>query len=169
MGVCLSGRPMPSAAFFRSPHRTVKYWISVLICASGFSGVAWAGDLINISTRGFVGTGDQVLIGGFVVAGDTPAQVIIRAPGPSLAQVNPPVAGVLADPQLQLFSGQNVIAANDNWRDSPNAAAIEAAGLAPSDDREPAILIEDLAPGPYTAIVSGVGGTTGVALVEVYH
>jgi hypothetical protein len=168
MGVFLSGKPVLSAAFSHNAHRTVKTWISVLVCASGFFGVAWAGELINISTRGFVGTGDQVLIGGFVVAG-TPTQVIIRAIGPSLAQVNPPVAGALADPQLQLFSGQNVIESNDNWRDSPNAAAIEAAGLAPSDDREPAILVEGLEAGPYTVIVSGAGGTTGVALVEIYR
>jgi hypothetical protein len=167
MGVFLSGKPILSAAFFSSPHRTVKRWVSVLLCASCLSGIAWAGDLINISTRGAVGTGDNVLIGGFVLGGDTPTQVIIRAPGPSLAQAN--VSGVLADPQLQILSGQTIIASNNNWRDSPNAAAIEAAGLAPVNDLEPAILIEDLAPGPYTAIVSGVGGATGVALIEIYR
>jgi len=165
MGVTLSGKSIIFAAFRNSPLRHVKRWISVVLFASCFSGVAWAGDLINISTRGFVGTGDNVLIGGFIIAG-TPTQVLIRVPGPSLSQVN--VAGVLADPQLQLFSGQTVIASNDNWRDSSNAEEIEATGLAPSNDLEPAILIE-LQPGPYTAIVSGVGGTEGVALVEVYR
>jgi hypothetical protein len=167
MGVFLSGQLILSGAFFSSSHRTVKRWISVLLCASCLSGVAWAGDLIAISTRGFVGTGEQVLIGGFVIAG-TPTQVLIRAPGPSLAQANPPIAGVLADPQLQLFSGQNVIAANDNWRDSADAAVIEASDFTPLNDLEPAI-ITTLAPGAYTAIVSGVGGTTGVALVEVFR
>jgi hypothetical protein len=167
MGVFLSGQPILSAAFFSGPHRTVKRWISVLVCASCLSGVAWAGDLINISTRGFVGTGDQVLIGGFVIAG-TPTQVLIRAPGPSLAQANPPVAGVLADPQLQLFSGRSVVTSNDNWRDSADADAIEATEFEPLNDLEPAILVT-LDPGAYTAIVSGVGGTTGVAQVEVFR
>jgi hypothetical protein len=167
MGVFLSGKRILSAAFFSSPHRTVKRWVSVLLCASCLSGIAWAGDLINISTRGFVGTGDQVLIGGFVIAG-TPTQVLIRAPGPSLAQANPPVAGVLADPQLRLLSGQNEMAVNDNWRDSPDADAIEATDFEPLNDLEPAILVT-LDPGAYTAIVSGVGGTTGVALVEVFR
>jgi hypothetical protein len=75
---------------------------------------------------------------------------------------------VLANPVVQLFSGQTALAANDDWQTSPQAAAIAASGLAPSHPVESAILIT-LAPGPYTAIVRGVGGTTGVGLVEVFE
>ncbi len=132
--------------------------------ASCLPGVAGAGELVNLSTRGFVGTGDNVLIGGFIIEG-SPTTVLVRAPGPSLSAFGVP--GVLANPTLELFSGQTSIAFNDDWQTSPNASAITASGLAPSDPREPALLIT-LTPGPYTAIVRGAGGTTGVALVEIF-
>jgi hypothetical protein len=121
--------------------------------------------LLNISTRGLVGTGQDVLIGGFIIEGNAPQKVVIRARGPSLAQHAVP--GVLANPVLQLFSGQQPIATNDNWQDAANAAAIQSSGFAPADALESAIFVT-LSPGAYTAIVTGAGGTTGVAIVEVF-
>ena len=120
--------------------------------------------LANISTRGFVQTGDNVLIGGLIVAGQDPSflKVIVRAIGPSL-----PVPGALGDPTLELHDGNGaLIASNDNWR-SDQEAEIIATGIPPSNDLESAI-VRNLAPGNYTAIVRGVNNTTGVALVEAY-
>ncbi|MEO8045346.1 MAG: sialidase family protein [Spartobacteria bacterium] len=120
---------------------------------------------LNISTREMVGTGDNVLIGGFIVSGSTPKQVILRAIGPSLAVAG--VEDVLLDPTLELRnSAGSVIFSNDNWRDTQEDA-IAATGLQPNDDLEAAILIT-LDPGAYTAIVEGTNGTTGNALVEAY-
>lgn len=122
--------------------------------------------LVNLSTRGQVQTGDKVMIGGFVIGGSTPKKVLIRAVGPDLA--NHGVSGVLLDPTLQLYSGQTVLASNDDWGTAANAADIQASTLAPSDAKEAAILTT-LNPGAYTAMVSGTGGTTGVAIVEVFE
>ena len=122
--------------------------------------------LSNLSTRAQVFTGDNVLIGGFVIGGSLPKTVIVRARGPSLSQAGVP--NVLANPQVQLFSGQTQIASNDDWGDAPNAAAIQASGFAPSDAQEAAILMT-LGPGAYTAIVSGAGGTTGTGIFEVFE
>ena len=119
----------------------------------------------NISTRGQVRTGDNVMIGGFIIQGSSSQTVLIRAVGPNLANYG--VADVLANPKLQLYSGQTVIASNDDWGTSSNAAAIQATGLAPVNPLESAILIT-LAPGAYTAIVSGVNSGTGVGIVEVF-
>ncbi len=121
--------------------------------------------LANISTRGRVLTGNDVMIGGFIIQGNTPQTVVVRARGPSLTAQGVP--GALANPMLQLFSGATQIAVNDNWQSAANAAAIQASGFAPSDANEAAILIT-LAPGAYTAIVTGVGGATGVGIVEVF-
>ena len=121
--------------------------------------------LTNISTRGQVLTGGDVMIGGFVVQGTTPQTVIVRARGPSLASAG--IANFLANPFLQLFSGQTQIAVNDDWQVSTSAAAIQAAGFAPADSREAAILIT-LNPGAYTAIVTGVSSGTGVGIIEVF-
>jgi hypothetical protein len=165
MGVFLLRRPILFAALLSSPLRPVKRWVGALLFASCLPGVAWAGELINLSTRGFVGTGDEVLIGGFVIEG-SPETVLIRAPGPSLEEFG--VADPLFDPVLTLFSGQTAIASNDNWVDSFQADDIFDTGLAPDDDLEPAILIT-LDPGAYTAIVSGAEGEIGVALVEVFR
>ena len=119
--------------------------------------------LANISTRGLVQTGDNVMIGGFILAGPTPQDILVRAIGPSL-----PLTGVLADPTMELFDSNGVsVAMNDNWRDTQEAD-IMATGLAPTNDAESAIL-QTLSPGAYTAIVSGTNGTTGVALVEAYN
>ena len=119
--------------------------------------------LANISTRALVGTGDSVLIGGFIVLGDNPASALLRAIGPSL-----PLAGSLADPTLELHdSNGTTLTSNDNWK-SNQESEILATGLAPSNDAESAILTS-LAPGSYTAIVRGANNTTGIALVEVYQ
>ena len=122
--------------------------------------------LANISTRGKVVTGDNVMIGGFIVSGDQSANLLIRAIGPSLAAAGVP--GPLADPQMDLYDSQGTkIDSNDNWRDTQEAE-IQATGLGPTDDHESAINTT-LAPGAYTAIVSGVGGTSGLGLVEAYN
>lgn len=123
--------------------------------------------LANISTRGFVDSGDNVMIGGFIVGGGAAerTRIVVRALGPSLAQSG--IANVLQDPTLSLFdSNGSVLAANDNWRDS-HQPEIELAGLAPADDRESA-LYQALPPGAYTAAVTGED-STGVGLVEVYN
>ncbi|HEY2713628.1 MAG TPA: hypothetical protein VGI60_14030, partial [Chthoniobacterales bacterium] len=127
-------------------------------------------ELANVSTRGFVGTGDNVLIGGVIIGpsdGST-ATTVVRAIGPSLAKAG--VDGSLSDPVLELHDGAGeVIASNDDWQDDPaQAAALTALGLDPADPRESALDVT-LDPGDYTAIVSGKSGGTGVALVEVYE
>ena len=126
---------------------------------------AESADLINLSTRGEVGTGDNVLIGGIIVGGDAAQSVLVRAIGPDLAKAG--VAGALQNPTLDLYnSNGTVIASNDNWR-SDQQAAITASGLAPKDDRDSAILVT-LLPTSYTAIVRGKNNSTGIALVEFY-
>ena len=121
---------------------------------------------LNISTRETVGTGDNVLIGGFIVTGSTPKSVLLRAIGPSLT--NQGLSGVLQDPVLELHksSDNSIIAQNDNWK-STQKVAIEATGIPPTDDRESALVIS-LDPGEYTAVVLGKNGGVGTALVEAY-
>lgn len=121
----------------------------------------------NISTRGLVGTGEDVMIGGFILGGGGGfAQVIVRGIGPSLADFG--LTNVLANPTLDLFDEDgNLIASNDNWMDDPNMQTVADRGLAPSDPNESAIY-EVLPNGAYTAILSGVGETTGIGLVESY-
>jgi hypothetical protein len=112
-----------------------------------------------------VETGDRVGIGGFIVTGSVPKNVIVRAIGPSLTRYN--IVDVLADPVLELHGpGTFVTITNNNWRDTQQGV-IEATGLPPTNDFESAI-VANLAPGAYTAIVRGNGNTSGVALVEVY-
>jgi hypothetical protein len=124
--------------------------------------------LANISTRGFVGTGDDLLIGGFIPGPNDrlPLKVLVRALGPSLTTQG--VSGPLQDPLLELHDSNGTLLMNDNWKDASNAAEIQAT-LPPPDDRESAILTT-LAPtnSGYTAVVRGANNTTGVALVEVY-
>jgi ELWxxDGT repeat protein len=120
--------------------------------------------LSNISTRGVVETGDFVMIAGFIIR-TGPKRVLIRALGPTLDQFSVP--DTLDDPNLAIFDGPTQIATNDNWKDTQQAE-IEATGLPPGFDPESAIILE-LEPGAYTAIVSGVGATTGVAIVEVFE
>ncbi|MGH8092028.1 MAG: hypothetical protein ACREIF_00950 [Chthoniobacterales bacterium] len=131
-------------------------------------------ELANISTRGIVGTVDDVLIGGVIVgpSGGTSlgnATVVVRALGPSLANAVPPITDALADPFLMLFNGNgDQVASNDNWADDPNATEIQTLGLAPDDSLEAATLANLIA-GNYTAVVMGNNAGIGVALVEIYH
>ena len=122
--------------------------------------------LVNISTRLQVGRDDNVLIGGFIITGQDPKRVILRAIGPSLK--NQSVDGRLRDPMLELFNRNGTsITSNDDWKESEDRAEIERSGLAPSNDRE-SVILRTLAPGSYTAIVRGKGNSTGIALVEAY-
>src|SRR6267378_8030491 len=130
--------------------------------------------LTNISTRAFVQTGDNVIIGGFIVQGTGPKKLIVRAIGPELIPYGVP--NVLANPTLELHDGTGaLIASNDNWQHtiiggiitSDQRGDIRNSGYAPGDPRESAIIAE-LPAGSYTAIVRGIGDTTGVALAEVY-
>ena len=130
--------------------------------------------LANISTRSFVQTGDNVMIGGFIVQGAQPKSVIVRAIGPELTQYGVPNA--MVNPTLEVYDANGaLIASNDNWRTtiiggvitSDQVGDIRNSGYAPGDGRESAITA-DLPPGNYTAILRGVNNTTGVALVEVY-
>ena len=109
-----------------------------------------------------------MLIGGFIVTGASPKQVILRALGPTLGQPPFNVPNTLPDPFLDLRDANgNPMMANDNWGNASNAVAISSSGYAPPHSLEAAILIT-LAPSNYTAILSGVNGTSGVGLVEVY-
>ena len=129
---------------------------------------SWAGaELPNMSTRGFVGTGDNVMIAGTILEqGAGSSRIVARALGPSLATAG--ITDPLADPMLELHDGQGaVIASNDDWRDG-QPEALAALGLAPSRDSESAILIR-LLPGAYTAIIRGKDDATGVGLVEIYN
>jgi hypothetical protein len=120
--------------------------------------------LENISTRGLVGTGEQVLIGGFIIS-DGGKTVFIDAKGPSLASSG--VANPVSATRIDLYRGSQIIASNNGWRNNVNVAEIMASGLAPTDDRESALQVA-LEPGGYTAIVSSGDGSTGVGLVEVF-
>ena len=124
--------------------------------------------LLNTSTRGRAGIGDDVLIGGFIVGrpgGSANLRVAVRAIGPSLASHG--LAETLQNPTLSLFDQNGVeIALNDNWQQTQEAE-IRGTGIPPTDALEAAI-VRELPPGPYTAIVRGVNGSTGVALIEVY-
>jgi len=117
--------------------------------------------LLNVATRGFVGTGDNVMIAGFIIGGAA-KRVLIRAQGPSLDAFGVP--NTLNDPTLAIFSGATQIAFNDDWRDTQETQ-IEATGLAPGFDVESAIILE-IGPGPFTAVVSG---GIGNAIVEVFE
>jgi hypothetical protein len=115
---------------------------------------------VNISTRLGVGTGDNVLIAGFIITGNAPKKVVIRAIGPSLT-----VPGALQDPALELHDANGLLGSNNNWRDSQEDEIV-ATSIPPTDNRESAILAF-LDPGPYTAVMSG-NNSTGIAVVEVY-
>jgi probable HAF family extracellular repeat protein len=121
--------------------------------------------LVNISTRGPVGTGENVMIAGFIIRGDREKRVMVRGIGPSLAASGVP--NVLSDTTLEIFDQDGSIMQNDDWR-SQQEAEIIATGLAPGDDRESAAILS-LWPGNYTAILHGKNNSTGNALVEVYE
>lgn len=119
----------------------------------------------NLSTRGYVSTGERQMIGGFVIRNGA-KRVLIRALGPSLANFG--ISEPLGDPSIALFSGGTQIATNDNWQTGNDVAAINATGFAPTNAKESALLVT-LEEGAFTVIVSGVGGATGVAIVEAYE
>lgn len=121
---------------------------------------------LNLSTRGFVETGDGSLIGGFIISGDNPKKVLLRALGPSLSDSG--VSGALANPTFSVFdSSGTLIAANDDWQSDPAASEILAANLAPADPAESATLLT-LEPSAYTVVVTGQNNASGVGLVEAY-
>jgi hypothetical protein len=120
--------------------------------------------LANISTRGLVGSGQQVLIAGFIMT-DGGKTVLIDAKGPSLAAYG--VTGTIKNPRLDLYFGSKIIASNADWKSNTNASEIAASGIAPTDDREPALQV-NLEPGAYTVVVSSEDATSGIGLVEVY-
>ncbi len=154
------------------PASTSGNYTVVLRSASGAPGVGLVevydldrgddSELVNISSRGFVQSDDNVMIGGVIVAGPTSRKIILRALGPSL-----PLELRLANPSLDLVDRNGaVVAKNDDWRTAQEAAII-ATGVPPSNDLESAIVTK-LRPGAYTAIVRGMGDGTGAALVEAY-
>jgi hypothetical protein len=122
--------------------------------------------LANISTRSFVGTGDSVLISGFIVGDVSSATVIVRALGPSLGST---VSDPLSDPQITVYDNNgSAIASNDNWQDNVNSPDVQKNGLAPSDSAESALVLR-LPAGAYTTIVDGADGQSGISLLEVYN
>lgn len=130
---------------------------------------AAASELANISTRGFVQTGQNVMIGGFMLGSTTGnSRVAVRGLGPSLANFG--LSNVLADPTLELHNGNGTIMiTNDDWTsDAVSAAQLTANGLAPSNPKESGIFTT-LPPGTYTAVLQGTNSGTGVALIEVYN
>jgi uncharacterized protein (DUF1800 family) len=130
-------------------------------------GAAPTARLGNLSTRGHVLTGNNVMIGGFIIRGDVSKKMIARVRGPSLSLGGVPLAGRLQDPRLELHDGNGtLVSQNDDWR-TLQQTEIQASTLEPTDDREPAI-ISSLSPGNYTAVVQGTGNSTGIALIEMY-
>ena len=139
--------------------------------ADGTPGALTAGRLLNLATRGEVGSGGDALIAGFVVSGTEPRRLLIRAIGPSLAPFG--ISGVITDPQLTLYRHDSVIAANDDWQRGRNfvatAEAVQRAGAFPLPEGSlDAAIVITLHPGAYTVVVSGVGSATGIGLVEIY-
>jgi hypothetical protein len=124
--------------------------------------------LANISTRGFIQTGNNVMIGGFILQGGAGfTQIVLRAIGPSLAAAG--ITNPLSDPVLELHDANGAtIASNDDWKNSPDSATLQSIGLQPSNDAEAAIYRNGLPRGAYTAIVRGKNDGIGVAVVEAY-
>jgi uncharacterized delta-60 repeat protein len=163
--------PFPPSRIY--PDQNGKYFLTSRYAAPGEE---WqhsllrfnvsAPPLLNISTRARVLSGDNVLIGGFIITGSEPKTVLLRGIGPSLSVNGTPVVGRLQDPTLQLFSGGAMIAANDNWKETQQSE-IANSGAPPANDFESAI-VATLAPGKYTAVLGGKNSGTGIGLVEVY-
>jgi phospholipase/lecithinase/hemolysin len=157
---------------------TYLFWDDIHPTTAGHYQIAAAADAIlkgteptpaqalNLSSRLDVGTGENVLIGGLIVTGTAPKKVLVRGLGPSLAVKGTPLANTLADPTLALYKSGALIQNNDNWKDTQEAA-IEATGIAPTNDLESA-LIATLSPGSYTVILKGKNNGTGIGLVEAY-
>jgi hypothetical protein len=128
-----------------------------------------AASVFNISARTQVGTGENILIAGFVITGNSPKTLLIRGLGPTLAAQG--VTGALVNPQLYLFGGSGLVGSNDDWGGTAalkNAFAAVGAGALAADTSKDAALLVTLQPGVYSAQVSGVGSTTGVGLVEIF-
>src|SRR5438132_128280 len=152
--------------FIFTPAGTKSTFASGLSGPSGLAFRPSTAYLSNISTRALVQTGNNVLIGGFIISGTGPKKLVVRALGPRLSSFGVP--GVLQHPAPELHNAPGaLIAFNDNWGDAPNKQQIIDAHLAPPNAAEPAILAT-LDPGNYTAIVRGANNTTGVAVVEGY-
>ena len=126
-------------------------------------------ELTNVSTRGFVGSGQSVMIGGFITSGGNGStEVVVRGLGPTLSQPPFNLSGTLADPVVTLVDQNGtVVKTNDNWKNTQQVA-IQATGLAPPNDLESAMVVT-VATGRYTAILSGKNSGTGIGLVEVYN
>jgi hypothetical protein len=166
----LTGHIDPNTGFFTG---TISGPSSGSIIAARVSGGTFSdGVLKNISTRGEIGTGANVMIAGFVVGGTAPKQLLVRAVGPTLASFN--LAGAIAGTQLQIFSGSNLVNSNVGWSSTPtNSSAVSTADLQVGAFALPvgsadSALVGTFAPGDYTAQISGVNGATGVGLVEIY-
>jgi len=165
-GSRIVGRADPATGFLSGTLTGGPGGTFMAALASG--GAFSDGSLRNLSTRGQVGTGNNVLIAGFVVGGTTPKQVLVRAIGPTLSGFG--ITGALADSQVELFRGTTRVALNDNWNNAPAlSAAASVVGAFPlAANSLDAVILALLDPGAYTAQVSGTGGRTGVALVELY-
>jgi len=165
----ISGTPQARSGLIPSPQLSGGVVTNVELFASNSQGTGTIPlvffqppiGTVNISTRLDVGTSDNVLIGGFIITGNAPKQVLLRGIGPSL-----PVPGALQDTTLELHDSSGLLGSNDNWRDTQEQEII-ATTIPPTNDLESAI-VAILDPGPYTVILSGKNSTTGVALVEVY-
>jgi hypothetical protein len=142
----------------------------ILVAAASLTaGRAFAQDsrLINLASRADVGTGANILFCGFTIAPGANKTVLVRAVGPTLTSFG--VSGALADPRLELFSGTTLLNSNDNWSAADGATFSSVGAFALPAGSKDSALVVTLAPGGYTAQVSGVGNATGVALVEIYE
>ena len=158
---------MKNFRFIRRALAPATAFVSALLLVVPLSLRAQTPSVSNLSTRAQVGTGGNILITGLTIGPGANKTVLIRATGPALTTFGVP--GVLADPKLELFSGSTKINENDNWL-AADAATFTAVGAFPlTANSKDAALVTTLAPGSYTAQVSGIGGTTGVALIEVYE
>ena len=145
--------------------RGVRNTIGVAVAEMYSLSVGDATQITGVGTRGFVGTGDTVLISGFIISGSEPLPILLRGLGPSLSDRG--VDHALADPAMELYDGNGqLVALNDNWMDS-NAQAIIDTGLPPMNELESAILVT-MQPGAYTVIVRGLNSGTGTGFVQVY-
>ena len=147
-------------------ERSNRWFALILLMGMGVICPAPADNrLQNISTGGVVETGDDVLIGGLIITGTEPKAVVIRSRGPSMAEADSNLIGLLEDPYVQLFSGATLIAQNDDWALDAGVNDLRS-DLRPTSTMEAAITTI-LAPGAYTAIVRGVNQSVGIGIVEV--
>jgi uncharacterized protein GlcG (DUF336 family) len=160
--VVFRGARLPYAKFPRDPTGVTRSNDAVIM-SSPHALMAHAG-LANVSSRTNVGLGDNVMIAGFVITGQSPKKILLRGLGPSLAQFH--LTNVLSDPILELHKPGGAVVVNDDWK-STQQSEIQATGSAPASERDSALVLT-LNPGTYSAVLRGKNGTTGVGLVEVY-